>query len=266
MPAFECLSGTVTAAGAVQTAWTMNGNDSLTLRQAPGSVYLVNAWADYVGAGSLRIRSAKMHDFSNAIFTRPGAFGELTLPIDCMQKLYSQDTLIVEQTGSAVAGAIDSGTLCLWYDNIPGLDQNLISYKDFRKRMLNLKSVVVAHVPSVIGGYGGAVALSTNVTARGLKGNTNYAVLGYDTNDLTVGTVTFQGPDTSGLRIPIPYANDNPLIYHRWFPLLAQANDGAKMIPVINSHNIGNTFIESVHSSVIALAGNVTLILAELAY
>lgn len=263
MSAFETISGTVTAAGLVLVPWTMNGSDSLRLRNTPGNAYLLNVASDVVAPGAIQIVSSKLHDPTNAILLTGGGNGELMLPRDAMQKLFSGDLLGVSQSGSAVPGDIDSGTLFLWYDRLPGLDQNLIRFADFKRRFRNWKTVQVAHTPAVTGGYGGAVALSTTTT--NLKGNTEYAILGFDTNTLAVGTVTFQGQDTQGLRIGIPFGNDEPDVNHRFFLQLAADYPDFEMIPVLNSQNNANTFLESIHSSVFSPAGTITLLLAELA-
>ena len=262
MPAHECISGTVTGVGATLTAWTMNGNDRNVLRTGPGRMWLLNAWSDTVVPGVLQITSGKLHDSVDAIRVNPSGAGETCLPLNCKQELRSGDVLTIQQSGSAGVGDIDSGTIAVYYENLPGLDQNLINQSEFKRRFKGLKTVPVAHTPSVIGGYGGLVALTNMI--NDLKGNTEYAILGFDTNNLVIGTVTVQGPDTKGLRIPIPYSMGDPDYYHQWFLMLAQTYPELDIIPVLNSENKAATFIESVHSSVFAPAGNITLILAEL--
>jgi hypothetical protein len=222
----------------------------------------MNCWVDAVTNGTLQIASPFLHDPSNPIFAFPSGIGEISFPVHTPQPLYEKDILQVSQSGSAVGGDIDSGTLAIYYTKIAGLDQNLISFNQFKTKFRNFKAIRLAHTPSVIGGYGGAVALNTTTT--NLKGNTNYAVLGFDTNTLQVGTITFQGPDTQGLRIPIPFVSGQVEFYHKWFLRTAEIFPDLPMIPVLNSQNNANTFVESVHSSVFAPAGTLILLTAEL--
>jgi hypothetical protein len=180
-----------------------------------------------------------------------------------MEKLYSGDVLRVRQSGSPGVGDIDSGTLCLYYDSLPGLDQNLISFAEFKRRYVRSMSPAANVTPVMIGGYspnvGGGPGGNPN-----FKANTMYAVMGMTNNDLPVGTITYKGPDTCSLRIPLPRCNDSLHFACEWFLRLAQQFPDRPMIPVFNSENRNNTFVESVHSSIIVPAGTVYFQLAQL--
>lgn len=262
MAAFECLSGFVTGVGPVLTDMTGNGGDLPRIRNTPGRVYLMNLWTDVVQPGQISIRSAKFHDNVSPLLFQSAGAGELAMPFAARQRVYSGDVFRGLMSGSALPGAIDSGTICLYYETLPGLDQNLITLEEYQRRFANYKTLNLIHTPSMIGGYGGATSLAASAVT--LKGNTEYAVCGFDTNAFIVGTFTFQGPDTSGLRIPMPYAQGDANIYHQWFLRLAEQYPDEAMIPVIHSQNMPATILESVHSSVLVPAGPVTLILAEL--
>src|SRR5581483_2620752 len=110
-PALDTVTSTGTAIGASLAATTIAAGDSFTVKNASlsSNVLLLNFWTDNQVAGQVRIRSPKLHDNVDAIRARTqiGVLKPL-LPLGAPQKLYPQDTEIVELAGSAVAGDIES--------------------------------------------------------------------------------------------------------------------------------------------------------------
>lgn len=263
MAAYECIAGFVTGVGAVMTDWTLAAGDSLRIRGTPGTPFLLNVWTDVVGVGTLTITSPKLHDITNALSFNTIGNGEPLKSNYLMERLFPNDVLRVRQSGSAGLGDIDSGTLCIYYDSLPGLDQNLITWKEFRRRYLRQMCAAALVTPSMVGGYGPPVAGGPG-QGPDFRGNTEYACMGYTHNDLPVGTVTFKGPDTANLRIPLPQSGDDLHYTSEWFLLMAQRHPELPMIPVINSMNRQNIQVESVHSSVILPAGTAFFQLAQL--
>src|SRR5919106_1212303 len=119
--AIDTITGRVTAPGSTLTALTMSAGDTLTVRNAPidSMVRLMQAWADNQTAGTLRIRSPRLHDNVEGIrLDVMSSEVKPLLPERVVQPLIPQDTLIAELSGSATAGDIESAALLLYYDNL----------------------------------------------------------------------------------------------------------------------------------------------------
>lgn len=235
-PALEIISGYVTAPSTTLTAWTMGAGDSLQVRNCDINkrVNLLSFWGDNQSAGSLRIRSPKMHDNTRGITV--GVYPATVLPLmpfGLFQKLTPQDSLIVEQSGSATAGDIESGSFLNYYEDLPGVSARFISPKELMSRGVQVKPVVNTLALGTSGGYSGSVAL--NATEDLLKANTDYALIGYEC-DAECCTVAWRGADTGNLRVGGP---GNPTQRHvtgNWFQRLSMAFD-LSLIPVFNSAN-----------------------------
>src|SRR5436190_8661036 len=110
-PALDTVTSTGTAINTTLAATTIASGDSFTVKNAPlnSDILLLNAWVDNQANGEVRIRSPKFHDNVDAIRSRvlTGIVKPL-LPYGVPQKLYAQDTEIVELAGSATAGDIES--------------------------------------------------------------------------------------------------------------------------------------------------------------
>src|SRR6266851_1028249 len=164
----DTVTGFVTAPGAVFTAWTFATGDSGAVRAAtPGSnIWLIGAWAWNQVAGVHRIRSPRMHDNVQGIRMRtPVNLVQNKIPMRLTrgagQKLFTQDTLIVEQTGSAVAGQIETGGLLIWYDDVPGVAARTIDQASLQKNGVNIMAQEVTITTGVGGGYTGGVAINS---------------------------------------------------------------------------------------------------------
>src|SRR5258708_3331810 len=163
----DTISGFVTAPGAVFTAWTLATGDSLAVRAAvPNSnIWLVGAWFWNQVVGVARVRSPRLHDNVQGIRMRvPVNIVNQKLPNlrngNAAQKLFTQDTLIVEQTGSAVAGQIETGSLLIWYDDVPGIAGRFITSAQLQKFGVNIMGQEVTVTTGVAGGYSGSVTIN----------------------------------------------------------------------------------------------------------
>ena len=265
----DTVTGFVTAPGAVFTAWTMATGDSLAVRAAtPGSnIWLVGAWAWNQVAGVMRVRSPRLHDNVQGIRMRtPVNLVQNKIPLrmtpGAAQKLFTQDTLIVEQTGSAVAGQIETGSLMIWYDDVPGVAGRFIDQATLRKNGVNIMEQEVTVITGVGGGYTGGVAINSQAGTDNWKANTDYALVGGVT-DSRLATFTVKGVDTGNVRVPFPGELSEPDETQNWFESMAGAT-GLPMIPVLNSQNKGAITVEGV-SQQVAVTAVLTLILVELA-
>lgn len=261
--ALDTISGFVTAPGGTFTAWTTGLGDSLQIRNSNPAkrTLLLEFWGYNQVAGTLRIRSPKLHDNVQGI--RAGVLANSTdflLPYQQSQVLYPQDILIAEQTGSAVGGQIESGSILVYYEDLPGVAGRFIDPPGLQKRGVNIVNVELALTPGAAGGYSGQLALNAQFDL--LQANTDYAVVGYVVN-ARCATVAIRGPDTGNLRCAGPGEPSKRDQTCEWFWKLSQWT-GLAMCPIINSANKGGTFTDCVQNQA-ATAVTVNWILVQLA-
>lgn len=236
MAALELLTGFVTAPGATQTPLTMAAGNSLTIRNAPADteIRLLTTWVDKQGAGTLRIRSPLIHDNNQGIRFDDVVSQVLPLfPPGYSQKLKTQDTLVVDLSGSATAGDIETACLLIWYATLPGVDARFVAPADVKGKMKNIVTVQNTIALGTAGGYSGQEAINAETDL--LHGNTDYALLGYVT-DVECAAVRFTGTEWGNLGIGGPGAEDHPEITSGWFVYLSEMF-GMPLIPVFNSAN-----------------------------
>jgi hypothetical protein len=261
--AMEMISGRATAPGATLTALTMASGNTLTIRNASlnSDVRMLNMWAFNNAAGIFRIRSPKLHDNVQGIRYRIDASDPTLLwPNGSWQKLWPQDTLIAEISGSAVGGQIEQGQALIWYADLPGSNARLANWSAIQNRVVNYVTVEVAVTAGVAGGYSGQVAI--NSTFDLLQANTDYAILGGMT-DVACAAVQILGPDFANLGVGFPGFLGNRNLPSRFFyELNWQLN--LPTIPIFNSANKNGTLVAVVQNQAGA-AVNVTLNLVQLA-
>lgn len=261
--ALDTISGFVTAPSNVFTAWTMAAGDSLTVRNANPAKrsLLLAAWPWNNAAGTLRVRSPKLHDNVQGIRVNALANDvENEVWPGVVQTLYPQDTLVVEQTGSATAGQIETGSLLAYYEDLPGVAARFIASADLLKRMVNVFTNEVTCTPAAAGGYSGQQAFNSTFDLS--QANTDYALIGYSVS-ARCATVSMRGPDTGNLRVSGPGEPSKREVTTQWFKSLSDAT-GIPLIPVINSANKAGTFIDVVSNQTAAQVV-VDLIMAQLA-
>lgn len=246
--ALEVVTSFATAPGvAAFAACTAAATNSLQVRSADmkSKVWLLNAWAFNQVAGQLRIRSPRLHDAVNGMRFRIAA--ALTLPRlpgaiagGFPQFLIPQDTLIVESQGSAVAGQIESNTMLIYYENLPGVSARLIGNDVLMRYGVNITTIQATVTAVITGQYGGGVLV--NAATQNLKANTDYALLGGETD--TRGTVIrATGVDFGSLGVGFPAEPSIADETVGWFQDLA-VNFQMPLIPVFNSANFGGITVD----------------------
>lgn len=261
--AIDTISGFVTAPSTTLTALTMATGDSLSVRNCDLSkkIYLLDFWSFNQVAGVMRIRSPKLHDNVQGLRNRVVAASVMPhAPQTFKQVLYPQDTLIVEQSGSAVGGQIESSSLLVYYEDLPGAAGRFIGVDDLNKLGVNIIEQEIALTPGAGGGYTGQAAI--NATFDNFKANTDYALLGA-LADARGCSVCFRGADTANLRVSVPAEPNTQQMTREWFVRLARAY-GLPTIPVFNSANKSAINVDAVQNQA-AGAINVTAIMVELA-
>jgi len=245
-PALDTVVSTGTAINTTLAATTIASGDSFTIKNAaPNSdIWLLNVWVDNQASGQVRIRSPKFHDNVDAIRSRlqTGVLKPL-LPMGQAQRLYAQDTEIVELAGSATAGDIESVVQQIYYSDLPGQSARLFSWDALKARVKHLVGLRLAITLGSTAGYNGARAINADVDL--LQANTDYALFGM-TTDTECAAVCLRGPDTGNLRVSVPGEPDLIEDTAWWFKLMSMYYN-LPLIPVINSANKGATLVDCVN-------------------
>jgi hypothetical protein len=243
--AMQVISGFVTAPGASLTAWTLGSGDQLAVANATAGtdIRLATFWAQNQAAGILRIRSPLFHDNVNGIQARVVASNIFPLIEEAPgQVLYPNDLLQVSQSGSAGAGKIETGSLLLMYDDLPGSMLISKSWPEVQPRIESYMYVTNSLTLGAGGGYTGAQALTA--TDNQWKALRDYALVGYYTT-VDCCTVGYTGPDTSNRRVGGPGNSTMKWLTGNWFVRLSNAT-GKPCIPIINAANAPATTIDGV--------------------
>jgi hypothetical protein len=260
--AMEVITGFAIAPGTTFTSLTMASGNSATIRNAPlgSDIFLLNAWADNQGAGTFRIRSPKLHDNVQGIRLDVTASDVVPLlPPGFRQRLVPQDTLVLEITGSATAGDIETACLLIYYSDLPGTDARLVSPADIMGRIRNIVTVENTLALGTGGGYSGEEAINSEFDL--LKANTDYALLGYLV-DAECAVVRWRGVDTGNLGVGGPGNETLRNETRDWFVRLSLAYN-LPLIPVFNSANKAGLLLDGAQDEN-GVDVTVTSILAEL--
>lgn len=271
--ALETIVGYI-ASGTGSTTYdalTVNSNQSFTVRSyAQGSsAYLENVWAATSAASwLLSIKSPRLHDDVLGIQYAVGAYtntGSTVIfnPQEMMpgiqqQFLYATDTLSV--TANATTGTNKFlGVFNVRYTDLGGVNARLYDWATIQPMIKNYVGFEVQPAASAtVGVFGAGVALNS-VSSR-WKANTDYALLGYSTS-VPVGAIVLNGVDLGNLNVGgpgLPNTADTGFFFVEQSRLY-----NAPHIPVINSLNVGGTFV-SVADITASTAPNVVLHFAEL--
>jgi hypothetical protein len=246
----ELVSGFVTAPSSTFTNWTMATNNSLTLRNSTFAkkVQLLAAWCQNQVAGTLSIRSPKMHDNVQGIRSRITTTVMPLFPLGYPQNMYPQDTLTVQQTGSAVGGQIESGSMLVYYEDLPGANARFITPDVVAKRGVQLLGQETTITTGAGGGYTGQEAI--NAQFDNFVANTDYALVGYETN-VQCCSVRILGNDTSNMGIGGPGEPTLRDVTCHWFDMLS-TEYGLPLIPVFNSANKSSILVDALQSQAAA--------------
>jgi len=245
----EVITGFVTAPSSTFTAWTVATGNSLQIRSADTSskVLMLGMWGWNQTAGTLRVRSPRLHDFQQGVRMRvPANLVSPMIPGTCGlmfgQPLVPQDTLTVEQTGVATAGHIETGSLLVYYDSLPGIAARFTDPATVVGKGANIIGQEVSVTTGTAGGYSGQVTITSSFD--NFKANTDYALIGCMT-DSRVATVRIQGVDSGNLGLGIPGEYTMRDLQSQWFMRLSEAF-ALPLVPVFNSANKNAILVDAV--------------------
>ncbi len=242
MPALEIIGIKNTAPGATFAVSTPSAGDSFTIKNNgnDGRIFLADLFGKRQTAGYLRVTSPRMHDNTNGIKANfsVGAIPGY-IPQDVRQELISQDALNIYQIGSAVAGDVELGAMQIYYENLSGVNANLISPDELAARFKNLLTVLNSLTGGTTGDWGGEISIVT--TEDQLKANTDYALLGCSVN-IIAAAIGYKSPDFGNLRVGVPGTLIHIFPQHNYFVDLSYRR-GLPCIQVFNSANKNATLV-----------------------
>lgn len=260
--ALEVVTGQVTNATAFTDASVFAGN-SFTVRSTriEAQILMLELWADTEDAGDLRIRSPRLHDNVDGLrFALRSGFMFPFGPRGISQKLISQDQLSVQMLQNVGgAGIVSQASFLLYYEDLPGVEANLITSEELRPRVRN----ILTTRNGVTGASSTAYTAEEAIVADAdlLKANVNYAILGYIV-DADVTTVRYRGSDTGNLGVGGPGASTLNEVTADWFVKLSELYR-LPTIPVFNASN-KDALLVDIADNTGAQAVEVNTILAEL--
>lgn len=154
-------------------------------------------------------------------------------------KVQPQELISVTLGGSNVAGDVEQLTLLAHFQDLPGIEQRLITSAQLDSRVEKLTTIEHSIVSTAGPSYGTPTVITTGSDL--LLANRDYAVLGF-TGRTAPHAAFFLGPDTANERIACPVELGNESITSQFFILQSRAQ-GLATIPVISSGNKASTFI-----------------------
>lgn len=259
----DTVAGTVTAGATTAKALanaTMAAGDSLQVRSfgQTGYARLEALFLKGTAKDQVRVTSPMFHDNVTGLTwgTAETPSVEL-LPQYVGQPLVSGDTLAL--AAGAAAGTSTIAALLNYYSDPNGPVARLHNWGDISGI---IKSVKLLEVDCTASGTVGTWSdTAVNTTDKQLHANTDYAVLGYET-DTSLAVVGIKGQATNNLRVCGPGATQT-LDLTDWYVKMSERH-GTPHIPVFNSDNQGATYV-SVLDTAASTAAKVYLVLAELA-
>jgi hypothetical protein len=241
--ALELLTGFVTAPGTTLTALTMATGNSLTVRDAAADaeIRLLNTWVDAQAAGVWRVTSPRLHDTTQGIrFTIVASEPEPLFPKGVTQKLFKNDVLTAQLSGSATAGDIETACMLVYYSNMTGVDALFIGSDEIMRRGEHVFPVENTLSLGTAGGYSGEEAINAEFDL--FKRDREYALLGYVCS-AECAALRWRGSDTGNVGFGGPGHAERKELTGTWFKTLTEVH-GMPLIPVFHSNNVGNILID----------------------
>lgn len=239
--AVDTVAGYVTNQTSL-TAVTMVAGDTLTVRnfvEGTDKAYVGQLGVQSATKGQLRIFSPLLHDTTKGL---TWSYSETPAPFlfarEAFLQVHPQDLLTVQMLGGSAES--DAFFLSLYYTNIPGTAARLFDWPTIKNRIKTLKTIEVDATTNAI--TSGWLDTAINATEDVLHANTDYAILGYD-SDTAVLCVAFKGIDTGNLRIGGPGPTQS--ISTGDYFVERTLRDGVPHIPVFNSANKAAFFLSS---------------------
>ena len=254
-----CDAGAVSNPGAAITAVPAGAGSTFVVR-GTGPVatqQLVGLARGGATKGIVRVRSPYLSDNVQGIRYAAGAGIQYDLlPRVDAQPFVPQDTLVVEVTGGAAE--YDGALLSTYYDNLPGASPILKMPADILSTDQYVTTWQVGAVASATPGEWASTLITTTYDVS--QANRYYAVLGY-VCDVPVLGIAINGVDTANFNVGAPGITLTQFTKRYFIDMSMDL--GKPCIPVFNSANKGNTYVNVVDVAA-STAVNVTLVVGIL--
>lgn len=242
--ALEIISGQATAPSTTLTNLTMNGGNSLVVRNNQNNtpIFLLSIWGKHQTAGNIVVRSPQLHDNREGIYLYdPAALSLPLTPKKMHQELESQDTLVAQITGSATAGDIEIASMLIYYEDLIGINANLMNADDVLDQIEDIMAVENSLATDTAGGWSGEEAITAEFD--NWKANRKYALLGYNVSAIC-GAVRWVGSDVGNLGVGGPGNAEHKEVTSNWFINLSKDNN-LPLVPVFSSPNKDAIFVSA---------------------
>ena len=253
------LHNTATTAAALQNGSVTNSGDSFGVRS-----FDPPAWARLEGVtlmGSsveqVRVLSPRLHDnVTGLTWESAESPTQFLLPKDVGEPLYSSDVLQVQLSAAASSDTI--AALNIYYSNLEGVDQKLLTWEQVKSNYIRTKIVEVAVTSSAT--IGAWVDTVITTTENQLKADASYALLGFE-QTVALGVVGLKGPGTGNMRVCAPGSTET-LEMSSYF-IEMSLRHGTPHIPVFKANDRAATNV-SVAANTASVSSHVYMVLAQL--
>lgn len=253
------LHNTSTNPAGLTNATVTNSGDSLAIRSfdPPAWAKLEGVAVQSSGARQVRVMSPRMHDNVTGLTWESAEIpSQFLLPQDVGEPMYSVDKLQV-QLGAA-ASSDSTAALMVYYSDLEGVDQKLMTWAQVKASMVRMKTVEVAVTTNATIGAWQDTVITT--TENQLKADTTYALLGFQTS-AALTCMGLKGPATGNLRVCAPGAIST-LDITRYFVEMSNMH-GVPHIPRFKANDRAATYVSAAANTASATA-DVYMILAQL--
>lgn len=250
---------TSTNAATLTNGTVTNSGDSLSIRSfdPPAWAKLEGVATQCSGTRQVRIMSPRMHDNVTGLTWESAENpSQFLMPQEVGEPMYSSDTLQV-QLGAA-ASSDSTAALLMYYSDLEGVDQKLMTWAQVKASMVRLKTVEVAVTTNATIGAWQDTVITT--TENQLKADTSYALLGFQTS-AALTCMGIKGPATGNLRVCAPGSTET-LDITRYFVELGNMH-GTPHIPRFKANDRAATYVSAAANTASA-AADVYMILAQL--
>ena len=227
----QLVSAKGTAIGATLAGLAAVSGDSLAIPTfaEPKKGYILQLWADVQAAGTLRVRSPKMHDNVSGmridtVVSDPTPLLPWGVPI----RVYGSDVLTVELAGSATAGDEEVVSMLMAFEELPGQVGRLISPEEVMRRHQHTLSVENTIATGTTGIWTGAEAINSEIDQ--FQVSYDYAILGYKV-DTECASIGYRAPSFANVRIGGPGIETEAWLTSDWFLRISRAYN-MPLVPV----------------------------------
>jgi hypothetical protein len=215
-------------------------------------------WSNAQAVGFTQMLVTSGHDFvRNFRYRNLALQPDNKVPFGFPLHFKPQDALTITQAGSATAGDVETVHMLNWYEDLPGVEANLINAAELRARGIQLLTVEDTTTAAAASTYAGP--RNINQAADLFKADTEYAILGAVVG-ANCGALAIQGVDLGNLHVGLPGLSQDANWTKDWFLMLSEYHD-VPAIPVISSANRATVVITNVTNELLtAVPFNLVLV------